>query len=92
VLPHLQQNLLLRVLLPVELLEVATVELLQATRHLKTVMIIRPLVSLNYAHCGLILQLHHMHLSPGKLISLGNILLIFHHRKFSVIDLYVSNY
>jgi hypothetical protein len=73
VLPHLQQSPVLRVLVPVEVLEMAMVELLQATRHLKTVKTIHPLVSLSCAQCGLILQLHHMHQSPGKLISLGTV-------------------
>jgi hypothetical protein len=73
VLPRLQQSLLLIVLVPVEVLEMAMVELLQATRHLKTVKTIHPLVSLSYVQYGLILQLHHMHQSPEKLISLGTV-------------------
>jgi hypothetical protein len=84
-LPRLQQSLPLRVPVLVELLEMAIVELLQVPRHLKTVKTTRPLVSLSCAQCGLILQLHRMHQSPEKLISLGtvtNLLL----RKFSVTD------
>jgi len=83
-LPRLQQSLLLRVLVLVELLEMATAELLQAPRHLKTVKTTRPLVSLSCALCGLISQLHRTHRSPGKLISLGTVVTNRYCRKFSV--------
>jgi len=87
VLPRLQQSLLLRVLVLVELLEMATVELLQAPRHLKTVKTIHPLVSLSCAQCGSILRLHRTHQSPGKLISLGTFVTNLVLRKFSVMTM-----
>jgi hypothetical protein len=81
--PHLlQQKLLLRVQAWVQLLlmvapsqvlalRAPTLQLLQATRQLKMGVVIPHLASLSYAQYGLILQLRHVHQSPGKLISLG---------------------
>jgi hypothetical protein len=86
-LPLLHQSLLLRVLVLVELLEMATVGLLQAPSRLKTVKTIHPLVSLSCAQCGSILQLHRTHQSSGKLISLGTVVTNFVLRKFSVMTM-----